>query len=168
MNILYLSPNFPPNYVRFPVCLREAGATVVGIGWEARERLRPEVRDSLADYCHVPDMANYDHVLRAAGYLISRVGKLDRIVSQEEHWLDLEAALRLDFNVEGKKPEDVRCLRCKSLMKDVFRRAGVRVAQGELASDPEAGKRFARRAGYPLIALRPSSSMSAGISRRDQ
>jgi hypothetical protein len=160
MNILYLSPNFPPNYYRFPVCLREAGATVVGIGWEARERLRPEVRDSLADYCHVPDMGNYDHVLRAAGYLISRVGKLDRIVSQEEHWLDLEAALRLDFNVAGKKPEDVRCFRCKSLMKDVFRRAGVPVAQGELASDPEAGKRFARRAGYPLIA-KPDKGVGA-------
>jgi len=160
MNILYLSPNFPPNYCRFPVCLREAGATVVGIGWEDSNRLRPEVRQSLAEYCRVPDMGNYDHVLRATGYLLSRVGKLDRIVSQEEHWIDLEAALRLDFNVPGNKPEDIRHFRCKSLMKDVFQRAGVRVAQWELAADPEAGKRLARRAGYPLIA-KPDKGVGA-------
>ncbi|MCX5795393.1 MAG: carboxylate--amine ligase [Elusimicrobia bacterium] len=152
MNILYLSPDFPPNYRRFPVCLREAGATVVGIGWQDPGRLAPEVSRSLADYCRVPDMGNYDHVLRAAGYLVSRVGKLDRIVSQEEHWIDLEAALRLDFNVAGDKPDDIRAFRHKSLMKENFRRIGVRVAQGELAVDPEAGRRFARRAGYPLIA----------------
>jgi hypothetical protein len=160
MNILYLSPNFPPNYFRFPVCLRESGATVVGIGWEARERLRPELQQAMADYCRVPDMGNYDHVLRATGYLVSRVGKLDRIVSQEEHWLDLEAALRRDFNVAGKKPEDILHFRRKSLMKDVFQRAGVRVAQGELASDVEAGKRFARRVGYPLIA-KPDKGVGA-------
>ncbi|MDD5627973.1 MAG: carboxylate--amine ligase [Elusimicrobia bacterium] len=152
MNILYLSPSFPPNYRRFPVCLREAGATVVGIGWQEAGSLSPEVRRSMADYCQVPDMGNYDHVLRAAGYLVSRVGKLDRVVSQEEHWIDLEAALRLDFNVPGDKPDAIRSLRRKSLMKEVFARAGVPAARGELAADLEAGLSFARRVGYPLIA----------------
>ena len=116
MNILYLSPNFPPNYHLFPVRLHEAGATVVGIGWTPWEGLRPELRAAMADYCHVPDMGNYDHVLKATGYLVSRVGKLDRIVAQEEHWIDLEAALRRDFNVPGPRPEDIKPIRHKSLL----------------------------------------------------
>ncbi|HAH06476.1 MAG TPA: carboxylate--amine ligase [Elusimicrobia bacterium] len=160
MNILYLCPNFPPNYRAFPLRLREAGATVSGIGWEASERLPAELRGALADYCCVPDMGNYDHVLRAAGWLLSRTGRFDRIVSQEEHWLDLEAALRLDFNVQGLKSADIRRLRHKSLMKDAFNRAGVRSAQGELASDAEASRRFARRVGYPLIA-KPDKGVGA-------
>ena len=105
-------------------------------------------------------MGNYDNVLRAAGYLVSRVGKIDRVVSQEEHWIDLEAALSQDFNVPGKRPEDIRPFRYKSLMKEVFQRAGVRVAQGELATDAQAGKGFARRAGYPLIA-KPDKGVGA-------
>ncbi len=160
MNVLYLSPNFPPNYYPFPVRLREAGAKVVAIGWESYERLRPELKAALSDYCQVPDMDDYDHVLKAAAFLVSRVGKLDRVVSQEEHWIDLEAALRRDFNVPGSKPEDILHFRHKSLMKDVFRRAGVPVAAGEVALEAEAAKRFARRVGWPVIA-KPDKGVGA-------
>jgi hypothetical protein len=160
MNILYLSPNFPPNYWHFPVELRAAGANVVGIGWEACDRLRPELKGALSEYCQVADMSNYDHVLRAAAYLISRTGRLDRIVAQEEHWIDLEAALRQDFNVPGKKVADILPIRHKSLMKEVFHAAGVPAAQGEVVADPEAARRFARRVGYPLIA-KPDKGVGA-------
>ena len=160
MNILYLCPNYPPNYYLFPVRLREAGATVAGLGWQAYDRLRPELKGALADYRQVADMADYDQVLRAAASLIARVGRLDRVVSQEEHWIDLEAELRRDFNVPGKKPAEILPIRRKSLMKEVFRRVGVPVAQGELARDAEAGRRFARRAGYPLIA-KPDKGVGA-------
>ncbi|MBI5244859.1 MAG: ATP-grasp domain-containing protein [Elusimicrobia bacterium] len=165
MNILYICPNFPPNYRRFPVRLKEQGATVAGIGWEPLDRLRPEVRQSLAEYCHVPDMGNYDHVLRAAGCLVSRVGRLDRVFSQEEHWIDLEAALRLDFNVPGWKPRDILPVRLKSLMKGVFRGAAVPVAQGEPAADPAGARRLAGSAGYPLIA-KPDKGVGAHATFR--
>ena len=160
MNILYISPNFPPNYQLFPVRLREAGATVVGVGWSRWEELRPELRAVLADYCHVQDMSNYDHVLRATAYLVSRVGKLDRVAAQEEHWLDLKAALRQDFNVPGPKPNDIEPLRRKSLMKEVFQRSGVPCAEGELFSSAEAACDFARRVGYPIIA-KPDKGVGA-------
>lgn len=163
MNILYLCPGFPPNYRLFPIRLREAGAGVCAIGWQTPESLPGELRASLSEYCCVPDMGRYEHVLRAAGWLLSRTGRFDRVVAQEEHWIDLEAALRLDFNVPGPKPEDIRPLRHKSLMKAAFGRAGVRCAQGELASDAEAAKRFARRVGYPLIA-KPDKGVGAAAT----
>ncbi len=165
MNVLYLCPNFPPNYYRFPVELQKAGATVVGIGWEAYDRLRPEIKEALTEYCQVEDMANYDHVLRAAAHLISRVGKLDRVVSQEEHWLDLEASLRLDFNVPGRKPDESRPFRLKSSMKEVFRRAKVPVADGEVVPDLEAALRFTKRVGFPVIAKPDKGVGAAGTHK---
>ena len=160
MNILYLSPNFPPNYTAFPLRLRDEGAVVAGIGWEAPERLPPELRGALAEYCRVENMGDYDHVLRAAAWLLSRIGRFDRVVAQEEHFVDLEAALRLDFNVPGLKPADIVGLRHKSRMKEGFARAQVPTAAWELATDAAAGQRFARRVGYPIIA-KPDKGVGA-------
>lgn len=160
MNILYLCPNFPPNYYPFCVHLKKAGATVAGIGWESYDKLRPELKDSLTEYCHVPDMGNYEHVHRAAAYLLSRVGRFDRIVSQEEHWIDLEAVLRLDFNVSGKNSDEIRDSRHKSLMKKVYRNAGIPVAAGELASDTLAARQLIERVGFPIIA-KPDKGVGA-------
>lgn len=160
MNILYLSPNFPPNYYPFPLRLREAGATVVGIGWESRDRIRSELQGSMTEYCQVHDMMNYDHVLRATAYLEAKVGKLDRIVSQEEHWIDIEAALRLDFNVPGKKPEQIKAIRQKSLMKEVFRKTGVPVARGRVIADLKDAQDLIREIGFPVIA-KPDKGVGA-------
>ncbi|MBI5201649.1 MAG: ATP-grasp domain-containing protein [Elusimicrobia bacterium] len=151
MNVLYLSPNFPPNYWYFPANLKRAGANVVGIGWEAYDRLRPELKQALSGYCQVVDMGVYDHVYRAAAYLASQWGRFDRVAAQEEHWIDLEAELRRDFNVPGPRPEDIRHFRQKSLMKEVFRKAGIPVAKGLVPKDLEDALSFARAAGYPLI-----------------
>ncbi len=160
MNLLYICPNFPPNYFNFCVRLKEAGVTVVGVGWEDYARLRPELKEALTEYCRVENMGNYEHVLKAAGYLLSRVGRLDRIAAMEEHWIDLAAALRLDFNVPGPKPSEIKPLRYKSLMKEVFRGVGITVAEGELASDPARARAFAERVGYPLIA-KPDKGVGA-------
>lgn len=165
MNILYLCPHFPPNYFQFPIHLREFGATVVGIGWGAHEDMRIDLARSLTGYCQVHDMSNYDHVLKATAHLVSRIGKLDRIVSQEEHWIDLEARLRLDFNVPGGKPDDIVHYRRKSLMKEVFRKAGIPVARGELATDLAAAKRFASEVRWPIIA-KPDKGVGAAATYR--
>lgn len=160
MNVLYLSPSFPPNYWHFPVELKRAGADVLGIGWEAHDRLRPELKQALSGYCQVVDMSVYDHVHRAAAYLISQWGRVDRVAAQEEHWIDLEAALRRDFNVTGPKPDEIRHFRQKSLMKEVFRKAGIPVARGLVAADAEAGLAFAGSTGYPLI-VKPDKGVGA-------
>ncbi|MBI4348566.1 MAG: ATP-grasp domain-containing protein [Elusimicrobia bacterium] len=165
MNVLYLSPNFPPNYWHFPAQLKRAGASVLAIGWEPYERLRPELKQALSGYCQVVDMGVYEHVHRAAAYLVSQWGRLDRVAGQEEHWIDLEARLRLDFNVEGPKPDDIRHFRQKSMMKEVFRKAGVPVARGVVAADVEAGLGFAGEAGYPVIA-KPDKGVGAAATHK--
>ena len=94
MNVVFLSPNFPPSYYLFCVNLRCLGANVLGIGEEPHEQLRPELKTALTDYYRVDRLDDYEQALRAVGYFTHRFGRIDRIASHNEHWLELEAYLR--------------------------------------------------------------------------
>ena len=83
--------------------------------------LRPEVKAALTEYYRVNDMHNYDELLRACGYFTHRFGKLDRLDSQNEYWLETEAQLRTDFNIPGLKVEDMGRIKRKSLMKQTLK-----------------------------------------------
>ena len=50
MNLVYLCPQFPPNYSPFCSRLKALGVNVLGIGDGATETLTPEVQDSLTAY----------------------------------------------------------------------------------------------------------------------
>jgi hypothetical protein len=112
MNIVFLSPHFPPNYHLFCVHLKGLGATVLGLADEPYDLLHPRLKDSLSEYYQVRDMHNYDELLRACGYFTYRYGKIDRLDSQNEYWLETEAQLRLfvgdymDENVYFNSPLD--------------------------------------------------------------
>ena len=85
MNVVILSPHFPPNYCNFCVQLHWLGATVFGIADEPYDLLRPELREALTEYYRVDDMHNYDQLLRACGYLTHRHGRIDRFESHNEY-----------------------------------------------------------------------------------
>jgi biotin carboxylase len=97
-------------------------------------------------------MHDYDRLVRACGHFTHRYGKIDRIDSHNEYWLETEARLRTDFNMFGIRSEDIDRVKSKSRMKEVFRSAGVAVARGAVARSLEEGKRFVRDAGYPVVA----------------
>jgi esterase/lipase superfamily enzyme len=97
MNVVYLSPHFPPHYHRFCNHLKQAGAKVLGIGDEPYDHLAPELCASLTEYYRVDDMQNYDGLLRACGFLTHKYGKIDRFESLNEYWLYTEARIRADY-----------------------------------------------------------------------
>jgi hypothetical protein len=132
VNVVFLSPHFPPNWYQFVVGLRRAGANVLGIGDAPYEELRPELRDALAEYYRVGDMANYDELVRAMGWFTHRHGRLDRLDSLNEYWLETEAALRTDFNIDGIRLDSIAPIKRKSLMKERFERAGLLPARGRV------------------------------------
>ncbi len=167
MNFVYLSPHFPPNYYRFCVQLRRLGANVLGLADAPHEHLRPELREALSDYYRVGDLHDYGAVLRACGYFTHRHGKIDRIDSHGEHWLDTEARLRTDFNVYGLKPPELADIQRKSSMKERFRKAGVPVARGGIARTLEEGQLLAAEVGFPLIAKPDVGVGAAGTWRID-
>jgi len=152
MNFVFLSPHFPPNWFRFCVALRQAGARVLGIADAPYEALRPELKGALAEYYRVRDMHDYDQLVRAMGHLTHRHGKIDRIDSLNEYWLETEARLRTDFNLDGIKSDRIVDIKRKSRMKEVFRAAGIPVARGRVALTFSEARAFVDEVGYPVVA----------------
>jgi hypothetical protein len=165
MNVVFLSPHFPPHMRRFCMRLREEGATVLGLADEPYEQLHPELRGALADYYRVGDMHDYDQLLRAIGWLIHRHGRIDRIESLNEYWLETDARLRTDFNVFGITTAGIDRVKRKSAMKRVFRRAGIETPRGRVCRTPAAASRFVDNVGYPVIA-KPDSGVGAARTYR--
>jgi hypothetical protein len=152
MNFVFLSPHFPPNYYRFAVALKNHGVTVLGLGDEMYEALRPELKSSMTEYFRVRDMNNYEELLRALGYFTHRYGKLDRIDSHSEHWLEIEAHLRTDFNLYGIRSDQIERVKRKSLMREAFSQAGIKVARGGIVRNMDEALALIEQTGYPLVA----------------
>jgi biotin carboxylase len=163
MNVVILSPHFPPNYRSFCVQLRRLGACVLGIGDEPYDLLRHELKDALVEYYKVDDMHNYDQILRACGYFTHRYGKIDRFESHNEYWLETDARIRTDFNVYGIKNDEIKNIRLKSRMKRIFEKAGVAVARGETVTTLAQARRFVQEVGYPIVA-KPDSGVGAAAT----
>jgi ATP-grasp domain len=152
MNFVFLSPHFPPNYYQFAVYLKKYGATVLGVADEEFDNLNPELQNALTEYYKVDDMHNYDQLVRAMGYFTHKYGKLDRLDSHNEYWLETEAQLRTDFNITGIKNQEISDIKNKSLMKKVYQKAGIDVAQGEVFTSEKQAMDFIKRVGYPIVA----------------
>ncbi|HYV49908.1 MAG TPA: carboxylate--amine ligase [Myxococcaceae bacterium] len=160
MNVLFLSPNFPPQFHLFCRALREEGMVALGIGDSPPHDVSRPLAEAVTEYLYLRDLNQYDDVLRAVGYLTWRYGKIDRIDSLNEHWLPLEARLREDFNVEGPRPAELRRHRSKTAMREIFTAAGVPCTEGEPVTSPDQLRAFARRVGYPLV-LKPDVGVGA-------
>jgi len=160
MNLVFLSPHFPPNYHLFCVRLKEMGVNVLGIADAPYEELNDELKSSLTEYYKVDNMEDYDQVLKAVGFFTHKYGKIDRVESHNEHWLETEARLRSDFNMFGINSEAVSHIKLKSLMKEKFKGAGLTVAKGKVVKDIKEAEGFIKKVSYPVIA-KPDKGVGA-------
>jgi biotin carboxylase len=160
MNVVFLSPYFPPHYFRFCRNLKAVGANVLGVGDEPYENLSEDLRSALTEYYQVDDMHNYGALVRACGFFTHRYGKIDRLDSLNEYWLSTEARLRDDFNIFGIRGSEVDFIRRKSRMKTRFREAGVPVARGQVVQTINDARSLIRETGYPVVA-KPDDGVGA-------
>ncbi len=165
MNFVFLSPHFPPNYYQFCVHLRALGANVLGISDEPYENLRPELKSALTEYYWLPNLHNYDDLVRGMGYFTHRYGKLDGLDSHSEYWMETEARLRTDFNIDGLHLDDLPVIKRKSKMKTMYKKAGVDSPRGEVVKSAQQARRFAKEVGFPLIA-KPDIGVGAAKTYR--
>jgi biotin carboxylase len=152
LNVVFLSPHFPPTWWRFVRGLKDVGATTLGIADANWEELLPELRDALDDYYRVDDLADYDQVTRALGFFTHRHGRIGRLDSLNEHWLETEARLRTDFNIRGINKNTIGPIKRKSLMKKRFQAAGLDVGRGRVCQTPKQLRRFIAEVGLPVVA----------------
>jgi hypothetical protein len=159
MNVVFLSPAFPPTAQRFCAALRDLGVNVLGVGDEPFSAQRSEF-ESLTEYVFEPNMASYEALHRAVAGLREKYGSIDRIDSNGEHWLDAEARLRDDFDVPGLRSAELRRHRSKLGMAATFRSADIPHPPGVLATSGERVRSFAAEHGFPLV-FKPDTGSGA-------
>jgi len=165
MNFVFLSPAFPPNYYRFCAALKKEGVTALGIGEAPFAELRPELRASLAWYYQVGNMRDPGQVREALLFFTDRFGPIDRIDSLNEYWLETEAEFRSEFGIPGIQADEVLRIRRKSMMKQVFARAGILHARGGLVPDAGRARAIASELKFPLV-VKPDDGMGAELTYR--
>lgn len=163
MNFVFLSPHFPTHYVNFADRLKRMGVNVLGIAEAPYDSLSPYLKESLTEYYRVDNMENYDEMLRAVAYFTHKYGRIDRLESFNEYWLETDARLRTDFNIEGTKFPEVLESKRKYLMKDHFKKAGVPSARCHLVSTREEGEKFLEEVGFPVF-VKPDIGVGAYAS----
>ena len=165
-NFIFISPNFPENYWRFCRHLRNNGFNVLGIGDCEYFNLLPELKQSLTEYYKVSSLENYDEVFRAVAFFTFRYGKIDWLESNNEYWLERDACLRTEFNINtGFKEGDMAKVKFKSQMKPCYQAAGIKTARFCLATSAEICKEFIAEVGYPVI-VKPDNGVGASDTHR--
>ena len=161
MNFVFISPNFPRTYWQFCACLRNNGINVLGIGDSPYDGLEAPLKAALTEYYRVDSLEDYGQVYRAAAFFAFKYGRIDCIESMNEYWLEQDARLRKDFNVTtGIQPDRIGFIKEKSMMKEIYLKAGIPTARQSIVTDREAGRAFVDKVGYPVI-VKPNIGVGA-------
>ena len=165
-NFIYLSPNFPENHWNFVYHLKQNGINTLGIGDCDYNNLSQELRNSLNEYYKVNSLENYDEVYRAVAFFAYKYGKIDWLESNNEYWLERDAKLRNDFNINtGFHIEDMEKVKFKSKMKENYIKAGVPVARYCIVDNYESCKKFIDEVGYPVV-VKPDNGVGASDTHK--
>lgn len=152
MNLIYISPNFPPNFHQFIHALAKRSVNVLGIGEENYDALPQYLKENLTYYATVANLEDYDQVYKAAAFLISNYGRIDFVESHNEHWMLHEARLREDFNIKGPSIKQTLKIKKKSEMKKIFNSCNCPVVDGHLITTRKELDKFVKKHGYPVFA----------------
>ena len=134
---------------------------MLGIGDAPFDEIPWELKQCLTEYYRVNDLGNYDEMLRAVAYFTFHYGKIDWIESNNEYWLEMDAQLRTDFNINtGAKNDFIERIKYKSKMKESYIAAGVPVARHHIVSTLAEARAFIKEVGYPVI-VKPDNGCGA-------
>lgn len=166
MNFILVSPNFPETFRWFAIRLKENGINVLGLGDAPYEELHPDLREALTEYYRIDDLGDYDNMVRAVGYFTFRYGKIDWIESNNEYWLEMDAALRTTFNITtGPKADAIHAWKSKLAMKEAYQRARIPCARCIPLTTKNAARAFIETVGYPVV-VKPDNGVGANATYR--
>ncbi len=164
MNVVFLSPSYPPEMHQYTRGLAEVGANVFGVGDAPRAGLPQSLKPYLADYLSVPRIMDEDDVIeRVTAWL--RGKRVDRILANWEPLVILAAKLRERFGMPGMSVDQVRGFRDKQLMKERVRAAGLRTPHSFRVRSEKEIYEAAEKIGFPLI-LKPIAGAGSADTYR--
>lgn len=150
MHVLFLAPEAQVYYREFVRGLKEAGATITGMGHASGSRLPAKLRPYLDDYVQVRNLFDGNAVLAAAREVAKR-RPVDRVEMTDEPLVVPAARLRVALGLPGLSVETATLCRDKTAMKDFLRSRGIPCAASRAASDASHLREFAEQHGFPLI-----------------
>ena len=150
MNVLLLSPGYPPEMPFFTRGLSQIGVRVIGLGDQPEGALAPEARDHLAAYVQCGGFAD-EQAIRDQVRDLSRRVSIDRVECLWEPLMILAARLREMLGLGGMTVAQTEPFRDKEKMKQVLDRAGIRTPRHGRARTAAEVLAAAERIGYPLI-----------------
>ena len=151
--IILISPHFPQTYYRFAEALKHNGFRVLGIGDASYDELCPELKANLDEWYACYNMDDFDNECRAVAYFRDKYGEIDFLESNNEYWLERDAKLREIFNIKnGVRPNELQYWQHKSMMKELYKKAGAHVADYILVDSKEQLLEFINKVGYPVFA----------------
>lgn len=163
MDVVFLSPNYPPEMRQFTRGLAEVGARVWGIGDGPPH---PSVRPYLTDYLQVPRLLDeVDVGRRAHAWLRGR--NIDRVLANWEPLVILAARMRESWGLPGMSVDAVLGFRDKQLMKERIAAAGLRVPRSRRVQTEAGARAAAAEIGFPLILKPIAGAGSANTYRVD-
>ncbi|MGH7725369.1 MAG: ATP-grasp domain-containing protein [Candidatus Eiseniibacteriota bacterium] len=164
MNVLFLSPGYPPEMPKFVRGLAQAGATVIGMGDQPDSNLPREARESLAAYARIPSFADEDGLVSEALRLASKV-RIDRVESLWEPLMIAAARIREQAGLPGMTVAETVPFRDKERMKQVLDAAGIRTPRHARAHSVAEVRAAIERIGYPAIVKPIAGAGSADTYR---
>jgi len=150
MNVIFLSPGYPPEMPHFVRGLREAGASVIGVGDQDESAIPAVARENLSAYVRVGGFADEEAILSAVESFATRV-RVDRVECMWEPLIVLAARLRERFSLPGMTIAESVPFRDKEIMKQTLDAAGIRTPAHFRAHTVPEVLEAVERIGFPII-----------------
>ena len=166
MNVLLVSPGYPPEMPFFTRGLSQVGAKVIGVGDQHESAIPLMAREHLAAYVHVGGFSDENAVIeevlrRTASF------RIDRVECLWEPLMILAARLRQRLGLPGMTVEETVPFRDKEEMKRVLDAAGIRTPWHMRATTAREVREAVERIGYPAIVKPIAGAGSSDTHRID-
>lgn len=150
MNVLMISPGFPPEMQHFTRGLDAVGANVVGLGDQPEDLLPETARRALSAYLHVGDFQDEPAVIGQVARFAARA-PIHRVECLWEPYVILAARIRERLGLPGLTVEQTIPFRDKEVMKRILDAAGIRTPHHYSATTVAGVVEAAETVGYPVI-----------------
>jgi hypothetical protein len=150
--VVFVSRNLAGESLRSAEAVAKlAGVSLLGVSEDAPDNGR---QSFFAELVKVTDVHDPAQLIAAARGLAARHGELDRIVTTTETLLEPAARVCEALGLQGMAVDTVRRALDKSLLKSVFKEAGISTARDCVLTCNEDARRFAAEVGLPIV-LKP-------------
>jgi len=166
MNVLMISPGYPPEMEYFARGLAKVGAKVYGIGDSAQAALPKMSKDALSGYLQIHNLWQEEQTVEAVRQW-SKAVRIDRVECLWEPGMILAAKIREALHLPGMTVAETVPFRDKESMKLVLDKAKIRTPKHHRAKTAAEVRAAAKDIGWPIIIKPIAGAGSADTFRCD-